>query len=160
MGFPPPPLGDGRGEAPGGGLGARKAVELAQLGGVWGGSPMCASWLVGSVSLLENAQKILIHGRLLGRGRLELFAGRNKIEAQEVFSQVNCTAAANGRPAVKPARPGRNQFDHAAAGQRDMQAGGLVVLPSLETLVCLVDQTQRIERRRYRHSSPRRQVGV
>jgi len=37
---PPAFRGNGKGEVPGGDLGAMNAVKLAQLGGVWGGSPM------------------------------------------------------------------------------------------------------------------------
>ena len=39
--LPPLPRGDGRGEVPFRGfMGEKKAVKLAQLGGVWGGSPI------------------------------------------------------------------------------------------------------------------------
>ena len=37
--LPPPPLGGREGRSPRGDLGAKQAVKLAQLGGVWGGSP-------------------------------------------------------------------------------------------------------------------------
>ena len=44
-GLPPPPLGDGRGEVPGGDLGGSTMwSSWQQLGGVWGGSP--TTWRV------------------------------------------------------------------------------------------------------------------
>ena len=46
--FPPAPLGDGRGEVPLGGFrGETNGVELPQLGGVWGGSPIIRARPVG-----------------------------------------------------------------------------------------------------------------
>ena len=68
-GFPPPPLGDGRGEVPGGDLGAKsKCGQAGSAWRVWGGSPKALLPATGAMvtdcnrefCLVENADGVFL----------------------------------------------------------------------------------------------------